>query len=115
MTDEIRVRLIFDPFGICKVHGTRVADVTSEKRAFHDIDELLRRDERFETVSPRTFIIEPHCWEHFRSYWGARGIATERLSPRQQVAAHLRASPPDWLTDEIIHSWNILATKTLLP
>lgn len=115
MMDEIRVRLIFDPFGICRAQGTRVTDVGSEKRAFRDIDELLRRDERFETVSPRTFIVEPHCWEHFRSYWSVRGVATEKLSPRQQVAQQLRSAPPDWLSDEHIHSWNILHQKKLFP
>lgn len=114
MADEIRVRLIFDPFGICRTPGSRVANVASEKRAFQDIDELLRRDERFDTVNPRTYIIEAHCWEHFRSYWSVRGVAIERLSPRQQIAQQLRASPPDWLTDGLLHSWDI-HKKHLLP
>jgi hypothetical protein len=114
MADEIRVRLIFDPFGICRTPGTQVANVASEKRAFQDIDELLRRDERFDTVNPRTYIIEAHCWEHFRSYWSVRGVAIERLSPRHQIAQQLRASPPDWLTDDLLYSWDI-HKKHLIP
>ena len=114
MADDIRVRLIFDPFGIGKTQGGRIADVASEKRAFQDIDNLLRRDERFDTVSPRTFIIEAQCWEHFKSYWNVRGIAIDKLSPRHQVAQQLRAEPPEWLTDELLHDWEI-HKRTLFP
>ena len=33
MSLDVRVRLIFDPYGICVTPGTRVTDVAGERRA----------------------------------------------------------------------------------
>lgn len=104
----IRVTLVFDPFGICTDADHRVRDVQDEKDAFRRIEELLRRDPRFETVSPKTYIVEAECWEHFQSYRGVSGIAFQEITPRKRLADVLGEQPPDWLTDRYVLDWDLL-------
>lgn len=104
MAGDIRVTLIFDPFGICPESQGRVTDFASEMRAFREIEDLLRRDEKLETIQPRTYIIEARCWEHFRTYRGVNGLHIEEVSPRTRLRDCFSADPPEWLTDErILH------------
>ena len=49
-----------------------------EKQAFREIEQLLLRDQRFDTVQPKTFVIDNLCWQHFRSYHGVAGRADRR-------------------------------------
>ena len=99
MARDIRVTLIFDPFGICPESQGRVSDLPSEMRAFREIEDLLQRDDTLETVQPRTYIIEAPCWEHFRTYRGVTGLQIQEVSPRTRVRDCLSADPPEWLTD----------------
>ena len=85
MASETRVTLVSDPFGICAEREHRVADFPAELRAFREIEGLLRRDERFETVQPRTYVVAGECWEHFRSFRGMRGVACVQITPRTRV------------------------------
>lgn len=99
MASDIRVTLIFDPFGIYPDSQGRVTDFPSEMKAFREIEELLRRDDSLETVQPRTYVIEAQCWEHFRTYRGVTGLQIQEVSPRTRVRDCLGADPPEWLTD----------------
>ena len=57
-----------------------------EKQAFREIEQLLLRDERFDTVQPKTFVIDNRCWQHFRTYDGVSGVRIEEVSPRTRCA-----------------------------
>lgn len=68
MASEVRVTLVSDSYGICAEVEHRVADFPSELRAFREIEDLLRLDERFETVQPRTYVVAGECWELGRGW-----------------------------------------------
>jgi len=108
LASEIRVTLVSDPFGICPDVEHRVADFPSELRAFREIEDLLRRDERFETVQPRTYVVAGECWEHFRSFRGMRGVSCVQITPRTRMCEALNADPPAWLSDQQILDWGLL-------
>ena len=108
MASEIRVTLVSDPFEICPDVEHRVADFPSELRAFREIEDLLRRDERFETVHPRTYVVAGPCWEHFRSFRGLRGVSFVEITPRTRVRDTLGAEPPQWLSDQRVLDWGLL-------
>ena len=50
-----------------------------ERQAFREIEQLLLRNERFDTVQPKTFVIDNRCWKHFRSYQGVQGVRIEEV------------------------------------
>src|SRR5271165_2380955 len=77
MPSETRVKLIFDPYRICTAGGCRVTDLGSERLAFREIEGLLRKDAKFETIRPKTYVIEGQCWEHFQTYRGVKGVLVE--------------------------------------
>ena len=108
MASEIRVTLVHDPFGICPEVENHVCDFQAEMRAFREIENLLRRDDRFETVQPRSYVIAGQCWEHFRSFRGLRGVALVEITPRSRVRDTLGADLPEWLTDQQILDWGLL-------
>jgi PglZ domain len=108
VASEIRVTLINDPFGICPDEDNYVSDFPGELRAFRDIEDLLRRDARFETVQPRTYGVAASCWEHFRSFRGVTGVSLVEVTPRTRVREALHAEPPDWLTNQQILDWGLL-------
>ena len=89
MAKDIRVTLVFDPFGIWAESADLVRNVRDELEAFRQIEHLLRRDDRFETVTPKTFLVHPECWEHFQSYRGVGGVTFHEVTPRRQLAERL--------------------------
>ncbi len=105
---DIRVTLVVDPFGIWTESAQPVRDVQEELRAFREIEELLRRDDGFETITPKTFLIHSQCWGHFQSYRGVAGVAFHELTPRRELASRLGSKPPDWLSDQQILDWRLL-------
>ena len=108
MAKDIRVTLVFDPFGIWAESADLVRDVRDELEAFRQIEDLLRRDDRFETVTPKTFLVHPECWEHFQSYRGVCGVTFHEVTPRRQLAERLGGKLPEWLTDQRILDWQLL-------
>ena len=104
----VRVTLVLDPFGIWSQPAQAVRDVQDELQAFRHIEELLCRDERFETVTPKTFLVHSQCWGHFQSYRAVRGVAFHEVTPRRELASRLRSMTPDWLTDQQILDWGLL-------
>ena len=103
-----RITLIFDPFSIYQDAGVRVAGLDSEKRAFREIDDLLRRDKRLETVVPKTYVISAESAQHFQSYHGVTNVRIEKITPRSSLAEKLHLTPPDWLDDDLIYQWQLL-------
>jgi hypothetical protein len=108
----IRVTLVFDPFGVWPEPGERVRDLRDELKAFKQIEALLRRDERFETVTPKSYLVDAECWQHFQSYRGVAGVAFQEVTPRQQLAERLGEYPPEWLTDQQILELRLLELGT---
>jgi len=108
VTRDIRVTLVFDPFGIWAEAADPVRDVREELEAFRQIEDLLRRDRRFETVTPKTFLVHAECWEHFQSYRGVCGVSFQEVTPRRQLGERLAGKLPDWLTDQRILDWRLL-------
>jgi len=108
MTERPRVTLILDPFAICKEAGLLVSDFQGERQAFREIDDLLRRDARLETVVPKTFIVSASSVEHFKSYYGVKGVEIKNVSPRTYIRDIFHSEPPDWLTDDDICKWRLL-------
>jgi len=108
LAKDMRVTLVSDPFGIWAESADLVRDVRGELEAFRQIEDLLRRDDRFETVTPKTFLVHPECWEHFQSYRGVCGVAFHEVTPRRQFAERLGGKLPDWLTDQRILAWRLL-------
>lgn len=107
MSDLARINLVFDPYRISGVAGERVRNVVGELKAFREIALHLNRDPRYETVTPRTYLVET-SWEHFRTYQGLRGVHMEVISPRGLVRTRYGAEPPGWLTDRLIADSNLL-------
>jgi hypothetical protein len=99
---------VYDPYGICPDHDSRVCEFDGELRAFREIEDLLRRDDRIETVQPRTYVVAESCWEHFRSFRGVKGVSLVEMTPRTKIRDSLRAEPPEWLTDRLIVDWGLL-------
>ena len=81
MQQEVRVILLFDPYGISQRDGTRIFDVESEKRAFWEIEDLLGRDARLEAVQPKTYIISKNSLRHFDTYRHLSGVRIEEVNP----------------------------------
>lgn len=108
MMDKPRVTLIFDPFAICSEAGVRVSNFESERQAFRDIDDLLRRDSRFETVVPMTYVISAVNVEHFKTYHGVENVEIKKVTPRALVREVFNLEPPDWLSDDLICTWRLL-------
>lgn len=108
MQQDVRVNLLFDPYDISQRDGTRVFDFESEKKAFREIEDLLGRDARFETVQPKIYIIAKNSSPHFDTYRHLSGVKTEEVSPRTRIRELLRAEPPDWLTNTDICEWKLL-------
>ena len=108
LTKNIRITLVFDPYGVCADAGDSVRDVQDELEAFRRIEDLLQRDDRFETVTPKTYIVEAECWEHFQTYRGVSGVAFQEVTPRTRLADRLGQKPPEWLTDRQILDWQLL-------
>ena len=108
MPSDIRVTLIFDHYRISPSDGVRIRDVRDECEAFREIEDLLRRDSRYETVHPKTFVIEGMCWEHFRTYWTVKGIRIAEVTPRRMLCERFLAEPPIWLTDQLICTLQLL-------
>jgi hypothetical protein len=107
MPAETRVKLIFDPYRICTAGGCRVTDFRSERQAFREIEELLRKDAKFETIRPKSYVIEGQCWEHLQTYRGVKGVLVEEVTPRRRVREHFGQEPPEWMSDEFIHGTRI--------
>ena len=108
MAGDIRITLIYDPFGIWPASESRISDFSSEKRAFSEIEDILRRDLKLETVHPRTYIIEGHCWEHFHTFRCVNGVRIQEISPRTRVRECFQTEPPEWLTDNQILQLSLL-------
>ena len=108
MPDDPRITLIFDPFNICERGETRVGSFVEEKQAFREIEQLLLRDERFDTVQPKTFVIDNRCWQHFRTYHGVQGVRIEEVTPRTRLGDWIGEEPPDWLLNQDIRRWRLL-------
>ena len=106
--DDPRITLIFDPFNICDSGETRVCSFVAEKQAFREIEQLLLRDLRFDTVQPKTFVIDNLCWQHFRTYHGVQGVRIEEVTPRTRLRDWIGADPPDWLSNHDIRRWGLL-------
>ena len=100
--------LVFDPYGICTLDGTRVSSVPEEISAFKQINETLRRDATLETVRPMTFVLDAPCWEHFQTYRSVKGVRLVKVTPRSSFRDRLGSDPPDWLTDDCIYAWGLL-------
>jgi hypothetical protein len=105
---DVRVTLVLDPFGIWAESGHPVRDVGDEFEAFQQIEDVLRRDDRFETVTPKTFLIDAECWGHFQSYRGVYGVAFQEVTPRGRLADRMGDKLPEWLTDQRILDWRLL-------
>jgi hypothetical protein len=117
VSSEVRVNLIFDPFGIFSAGGAHIRNAQEEKAAFRDIEELLTRDSRFETVRPKTYVIEGRCWEHFRTYREIDGVRIDEVKPRRKLNERLHADAPPWLTDEVIFNlklWDEVGPTALI-
>jgi hypothetical protein len=104
MPGETRVKLIFDPYRICTAGGCRITDFRSERQAFREIEDLLRKDVKHETIQPKTYVIDGRCWDHFQSYRGVKGVVVEEVTPRGRARDHFGLEPPDWMSDEFIHA-----------
>ena len=66
------------------------------------------RDERFDTVQPKAYLIDNCCWQHFRSYHGVRGVRIEEITPRTRLGDWSGEEPPDWLLNQDIRRWGLL-------
>ncbi len=73
-----------------------------EKPEFAEIEQLLLRDERFDTVQPKTFVIDNRCWQQFRTYHGVQGVRTEEVTPRTRLRDLIGDDPPDWVSNQDI-------------
>jgi hypothetical protein len=112
VSNEARVNLIFDPYRISMSEGERVRDVSGELKAFHEIGHLLKRDSRYGTVHPKSYVIET-SWEHFRTYRALNGVRLELVNPRARIRERLSADPPEWLTDQMIADCKLLESSVL--
>jgi hypothetical protein len=108
MSNDARVTLVFDPFEISTEEGQRVSGLNAERQAFAEINDLLRRDPRFETIVPRLYIIPRDSIEHFRTYRDVRGVKNYTVTPRGVVCKLLQCEPPAWLTDDDIIELELL-------
>jgi len=108
MSAKPLVRLVFDAYGVFRGEGTRISGLDAEKEAFAEIEDLLSRDSRFETVQPRTYIVGGANRAHFDTYEATKGVVIEEITPRTQIRELVRDDPPDWLVDEDICRWGLL-------
>ena len=69
---------------------------------------MLLRDPRFETVQPKTFVIDNPCWQHFRTYHGVQGVRVEEVTPRTRLRDWIGEDPPEWLSNDDIRRWGLL-------
>ena len=63
---------------------------------------MLLRDARFDTVQPKTFVIDSRCWQHFRTYHGVQGVRIEEVTPRTRLRDWIGEDPPEWLSNQDI-------------
>lgn len=108
MSNEARVTLVFDPYAISAERGQHVSGLNAERQAFAEINDLLRRDPRFETVVPKVYVIPRDSIEHFRTYREVRGVRNHTVTPRGVVCNLLQCEPPSWLTDDDIVELDLL-------
>lgn len=108
MPDDPRVTLVFDPFEICDGGEARVGSFIAEKRAFREIEQLLMRDPRYDTVQLKTYVIDNFCWQHFRTYCGVQGVRIEEVTPRTRLRDWIGVDPPEWLHNQDICRWDLL-------
>jgi hypothetical protein len=107
---DVRVTLVFDPFGIYASGGMRVLNLSEEERAFREIKDYLLR-EHDETGTPLTVIIERKAIPHFASYRGVRGIRIVDFTPTRRVREIIGHEPPEWLNDVDVYNWCLLSLK----
>lgn len=106
------IRLVCDPYRVSRIEGSRVRTLADELAAFRLIAEILQNDDRNDTVSPLTFVVET-TWEHFRSFRGMIGVDLQLVTPRSLLKARFSSEPAAWLTDSVINDLQLLDNPAL--